>query len=213
MRPFFHPLSEKLNIALGAVLGALMLVFALAGPARAQNPEQAIRQLLEQRDREIKQLLGSHETLSDAQQERLKDLINGVIDFQAMGRLTLGSYWDGLTPDQRAEFIEVFSEIVRTQSLSDLDVYRARVTYETIDVVGDSAYVRTTTIYKDVPVEVAYVLGYTDEHGWQAHDIILDGVSTVDGYARSFQTMIRKRGFDALMERLRKKLDGMDTSR
>lgn len=201
-----------MNKVFHGLLSALLLTFALVGPAQAQNREQAIRQLLEQRDREIKQLLGDKATFTAQQRDQLKDLINGVIDFRAMGRLALGPYWDDLTAAQRTEFVDIFSEIVRSQSLSDLDVYRSKVTYDAIEVEGDSAFVRTTTVYKEVPAQVAYVLGYTDEHGWQAHDIILDEVSTVDGYARSFQTMIRKRGFETLMDRLQKKLDSMETS-
>jgi phospholipid transport system substrate-binding protein len=44
---------------------------------------------------------------------------------------------------------------------------------------------------------------------WRVVDIVLDDVSTAEGYARSFQTVIRKRGFDALMTSLNKKLDSM----
>jgi phospholipid transport system substrate-binding protein len=44
------------------------------------------------------------------------------------------------------------------------------------------------------------------EGGWHVTDVSIDDVSTVEGYARSFQSMIRKRGFDALMQRLREKL-------
>ena len=40
-----------------------------------------------------------------------------------------------------------------------------------------------------------------------ATDIILDEVSTVKGYARSFQSVIRKKGFDDLMERLENRLE------
>jgi len=32
-------------------------------------------------------------------------------------------------------------------------------------------------------------------------------VSTVEGYSRSFQSYIRKRGFDALMDNLNKRLE------
>ena len=46
----------------------------------------------------------------------------------------------------------------------------------------------------------------TDD-GWLARDIVLDEVSTVEGYSRSFQTFIRKRGFDALMDNLNRKLE------
>lgn len=193
----------------------LILLGGIAAPAQAQSQDrQAIRQLLEQRDRQIKQVLGDEDKkLTPAQRAKLKRLINGVIDFRAMAQTALGPHWDGLSSAKRDTFVSVFSEIVRAQSLSDVNVYRSDVTYDKIDVEGDSAYVVTTTVYKDVPTKVEYVLGYDEEEdAWRAHDIILDDVSTAQGYARSFQTVVRKRGFGALMKSLRKKLDKTNAS-
>ncbi len=183
-----------------------LLLLGVATQARAQNRPADVRQVLEQRDRQIKALLGNKKTFTDQQREQLKDLINDNIDFEAMGRHALGPHWNGLTQAQRTDFVAVFGEIVRNQSLSDLEVYRARVTYDKVDVKGDSAFVRTTTVYKDVPTKVDYVLGLSGNQ-WRVEDIVLDDVSTAGGYARSFQTVVRKRGFDALMTSLRKKLD------
>ncbi|GIV58822.1 MAG: ABC transporter substrate-binding protein [Rhodothermaceae bacterium] len=195
---------NNLNNLLYRLLLALVLLAPLALPARAQDRADEVRALLEQRDREIKALLGDKETFTPEQRERLKDVINAGIDFAAMGRQALGRYWDELTPQQRAEFVEVFSDIVRAHSLSNLDAYRSKVVYDTITVEGDSAYVLTTTTYDDVTMKVAYVLGYHDGQWW-VYDIILDDVSTVEGYARSFQALIRKKGFEVLMERLRER--------
>ncbi|GIV60052.1 MAG: ABC transporter substrate-binding protein [Rhodothermaceae bacterium] len=187
----------------------LLIVGAFWLPARhalAQDRAREVRALLEQRDREIKALLGDKETFTDRQREQLKDVINANIDFAAMGRAALGKYWDELTPAQRAEFVEVFSDIVRAHSLSNLDAYRSKVTYDEITVEGNRAHVVTTTTYNEVEMKIEYELGYHDGQWW-VHDIILDDVSTAEGYARSFQSLIRKRGFEVLMERLRERRD------
>ena len=104
----------------------------------------------------------------------------------------------------------VFADIVRGQSLANLDPYRAAVSYESITVNGATAHVVTNTLYDDVPMVVEYNLRQNGTV-WLATDIVLDEVSTVDGYARSFRTMIRKRGFETLMERLEKRRDEMNT--
>ena len=188
-------------------LGLTLATHAL----QAQDQSAEIRALLEDRDREVKNLLGNQDTFTETQRTELKSLINDVIDFEAMSEIALGRHWNDLTAAQRTEFVEVFSEIVRAQSLSDLEVYRAAVTYEEINVVGDSAYVRTKTVYKEVPAKVEYILGLRNDQ-WSAQDIILDEVSTAEGYARSFQSVIRKKGFDALMKSLYKKRDKMNAS-
>lgn len=186
----------------------LMLAFLPLQQASAQTSEQEIQEMLEQRDRQIKSILQGDTTFTAQQREELKTLINGVIDFRAMGRHALGPFWSKISEEQRSEFVDVFREIVRAQSLSDLEVYNSEVTYKSIDVEGDSAFVRTATDYKGTSANVDYVLKRTDGT-WLAKDIIVDEVSTAESYARSFQTVIRKKGFDALMERLRKKRDSI----
>lgn len=182
-----------------------LLLALVALPAAAQTRSTDIQSMLQQRDREIKTLLGTQDTFTQAQRDQLKTLINDVIDFRAMSELALGTHWDDLTAAERDRFVDVFSEIVRNQSLSNLDIYRAPVTYQNVDVDGDAARVTTTTVYKETPATVIYVMGL-EEGTWRVHDIVLDDVSTAEGYARSFQRVILRKGFDALMASLEKKL-------
>lgn len=191
---------------------ALLLTFLIfsvvaeSASARQAGEDQAIRSMLEQREADIKQILGDDTELSDAQMDALRGAVNDMFDFESMGREALGRHWDEISAEQQQEFVDVFAEIVRYQSLADVDIYRANVTYETISVSGDEARVSTTTIYKDVPTVVDYALRRSGDM-WLATDVVLDEVSTVEGYSRSFQSYVRKRGFDALMENLNKRLE------
>jgi phospholipid transport system substrate-binding protein len=195
-----------MNRLLPLFLSGLLLTTLFALPSQAQDRAAEVRQLLEQRDREIKNVLGTRTTFTPQQREQLKRMVNGIIDFEAMGRHALGAHWGELSAAQRTEFIRVFSEIVRLQSLADLDIYRARVTYEGITVDGSQAHVRTTTVLRDVPARVEYRMTRQNSN-WLITDIILDDVSTAEGYARSFQTVIRRRGFDGLMTSLNRRLE------
>lgn len=185
---------------------ALILAAPTPASAAGQTSPAEIRRMLQERDREIKAILGDRDTFTDAQREQLKKMINGIIDFETMGSASLGRHWDDLTDDQRSHFVEVFGDIVRSQSLSNLEVYRAPVTYKEITVDGTQAHVVTSTIYKEVPARVEYEMLNRDGN-WYITDIVLDDVSTTKGYARSFQSVIRKRGFDSLMKSLEKRRD------
>lgn len=184
----------------------LFSVTADTASARQAGEDQAIRTMLEQREADIKQILGDDEELSDAQMDALRAAVNDMFDFDSMGREALGRHWEEITTDQQQDFVEVFAEIVRYQSLADVDIYRANVTYEDITVSGDDAQVVTTTVYKDVPTVVEYALRRSGDD-WLATDVVLDEVSTVEGYSRSFQSYVRKKGFDALMENLNRRLE------
>ncbi|WP_232798329.1 MlaC/ttg2D family ABC transporter substrate-binding protein [Salinibacter altiplanensis] len=191
------------------MLAALLLLSGGGSTAFGQGESATaaeIRQMLENRDQHIKSILGETDDYSAEQRAQLKELVNGVIDFRVMSQRALGPHWADLSTDQRGEFVSVFREVVRAQSMSDLGVYNSAVTYDQIDVQRDSAFVRTQTRYEGRTTPVEYVLERREDE-WRAEDIIIDGVSTVEGYARSFQTVVRTRGFDSLMKSLRKKRD------
>lgn len=200
--------------SLFAIAVAAVLMLGM-GPSRVQgqsSTQAEIRTMLETRDQEIKSILSGSSDYTQAQRDRLKELINGVLDFEAMAATALGTHWDTLSTDRRDRFVDVFRDVVRAQSMSDLDVYNSKVTFDQISVQGDSAYVRTTTEYKGTKTPVEYILQRQDTT-WRAEDIVVDEVSTAEGYARSFQSVMRKRGFEALMGALeRKREESMSTA-
>jgi phospholipid transport system substrate-binding protein len=187
----------------------LILFFVLlftAQTAIAQTPEAtAIRQLMERRDRQIKTLLGpSGSTYTESQREQLKEIINGIMDYDAMARIALQESYNAATPAQRTEFVKLFSQVIRDQSLAKLDVYRAQVVYDKITSDGKNAKVETTAIFNNVRTPVWYALEKRG-NAWVITDMAVDNVSTAESYPRSFQSVIRRRGIDGLLENLRRR--------
>ena len=88
------------------ILSVLFLVSAT--PLLAQQ-DAAIQSMMENRDREIKSLLGDQDTFTEAQRNQLKTLINDVIDFSAMGQDALGRHWADLSSEQQTDFTDVFA--------------------------------------------------------------------------------------------------------
>ena len=177
----------------------------------AQNSSGDIENFLKQRDAEIKSFIGQGtESFTAEQKDKLKELINGAIDFAEMGKLALEEHWTPLTEEQKAEFTEVFGDIVRAQSIADLGIYRAEVNFGDVEVAENTATVHSTTIYKNVEAAVIYHLVLVDEN-WKVADIVLDEVSTAGGYSRSFQRVIKRHGFERLMTSLRKRRDRIDS--
>lgn len=183
-----------------------MMIFAGTGDSVAQSDEAAaIKSMLQQRDAQIKGLLGNKSELSDTEADELRGVVNDVISFKAMGEASLGRHWKKLSETQQSEFVDVFSKIVKAQSLADLNPYRAKIEYGAISVDGNSASATTTGTIKNVSTEIEYKL-IKEGSEWKVEDISLDKVSTVKGYARSFQGVVRKKGYDSLMTSLEKKL-------
>ncbi len=190
---------------LGLALGFLSVTAAARQSPNDPSDSIVIKQMLLRRDKQIKNLLGPKGTsYTKEQKDKLKDIVNDIIDYNAMAKVALQQTYDTLAPAQRKEFVNTFSQVVRDQSLSNLDIYRAKVTYKKIDVVDDSAFVKTIAELKNVRTPVSYVM--EKENGrWYVVDFIIDNVSTAKSYERSFQNVINRKGYDTLLSALKKK--------
>jgi len=183
----------------------LLLVPTLVAGQTEREDEAEIREMMDSRDEEIKDLLGPEGTdYTEEQREELQSMINDVIDFETMAVEALGPTYGELSAELQEEFVSLFSTIVRDQSLNQLDIYRADVTYELIEVEGDQARVNTIARLENVRTPVDYRMERRDSE-WMITDMIIDEVSTVESYNRQFQSIIRQRGFDALMDSLRRR--------
>ncbi|MDZ7806565.1 MAG: ABC transporter substrate-binding protein [Gracilimonas sp.] len=123
-----------------------------------------------------------------------------------MAKEALDETYSTITEEQRNEFVDLFSTIVRDQSLNKLDIYRAKVTYTNISANGDEARVETLAELDDVRTPVNYEMKNKDGE-WVITDMEIDDVSTAGSYNRQFQRIINQKGFDSLMNSLRKRAD------
>jgi phospholipid transport system substrate-binding protein len=184
---------------------SIIILLLSAGVLFAQSAEQEIRTMMNDRDAEIKELLGPEgNQYTQEQRDRLKDIINDNIDYRSMAQQALGATYEEISEEQREEFVDLFSTIIRDNSLNRLDIYRAEVSYNGINVSGDSASVETTAQLDNVRTAVDYIMQRSN-NGWMITDISIDQVSTADSYNRQFQNIIRRHGFDALMESLQRR--------
>lgn len=198
-----------MNRTLSILLAIIISVVWVQGEVFAQKDSAAIQQLLEKRDAEIKELMGPEgKEYTEEQRKKLKDIINGIIDYSAMAEYALQQTYDTLGMKQREKFVDLFSTIVRDQSMNKLDIYRADVQYNAIKVTGDSAFISTTVTLEQVRTPVHYKMEYrSSSRRWVVVDMIIDDVSTAESYRKQFQNIIRKRGYDFLVETLRKRAE------
>ena len=178
--------------------------FLIAQPSQATED---VRELMESRDLQIKQLLGAEGSeYSSNQRDELKDIVNGIIDFTEMAKTALEVTYDTISVEDRTEFVQLFSSIIRDQSLANLDIYRASVSYERIDGTTDSMYIETLAEWDNIRTPVHYIMSKNSGE-WRIEDMSIDDVFTAESYNRQFQRIIRSRGFDYLMSTLRKRAE------
>lgn len=187
------------------IITIMFFGLGLALTVNAQQNAENIRMMLEARDIQIKTILGPRgNEYTEEQRDTLKSIINGVIDFEAMSRVALEETFNTISEEQRIEFVDLFSSIIRDNSLTKLDIYRATITYTSISIEEDEALVQTMAELDEVRTPVDYKMKWQGNE-WVITDMSIDDVYTAESYNRQFQRIIARRGFDALMESLRKR--------
>lgn len=195
-----------------AVRAALVLGAALAAgpggfvaPAAAQeSPVEAIRE----RNRAVEAILARVDGEPTAEQrERLKDLINGLIDFRELSRLALGRHWEERSEAEREEFVDVFRELIRSSSVRKLEIYQAdRIAYEPPEVRGDRVDVVTRAHKGRKQVEIVYRMHRVNGE-WKVYDTVVDGASTARTYRDSFYKEIARSSYETMYAKLVDRLE------
>lgn len=182
-----------------AIAAVIMATAAWSGEdpvAVIRNKDQELQKLL--RDKNAGQKTG-----------QIKTLINGIFDFEELGRRALGNkIWPTLTPAQQPRFVAAFKAMVENSSVKKLEVYQSDSTrYDAPEVDGDKATVTAHVFNKGQESIVAYKL--LNKNGtWKAWDLVIDDLSTAGNYGDQFRKILQTSKVDELIAKLEKKAAG-----
>jgi phospholipid transport system substrate-binding protein len=147
---------------------------------------------------------------AEANAARVQRLLAEILDYESIARQALGARWDALTPGQRAAFLALFSPLTNRAFVASAERHVA-VTYDSEAISGPEATVVVTPSRAggDGPERVEYKLGERCGR-WRIHDVVVDGVSLVDGYREQLARLLRRGTFDELLATMRRKLGPTD---
>jgi phospholipid transport system substrate-binding protein len=149
---------------------------------------------------------------AELQRAEVRKLVGGFLDYGELARRSLAKHWDTLTPKQREDFSNTLRELVERSYLKQLHGGAGgyNIKYEKEEKMGNEALVdatlHTTSRGKKVEVALQYKMLGKNGH-WVVYDVLTDEQSMLENYRAEFNKIIQKDGFDALMKRMKKKLD------
>jgi phospholipid transport system substrate-binding protein len=184
---------------------AVMMIIPLQGFAATpkETVETGVNNLLK--------TLGDPSFKTKAKDERLalmKTQIGAVFDFKELSRRTLGRTWKKLSPEQRTEFVELFTQVLQGVYADLLMSYTDQKV-----IFGDEkmlkkgrAEVESYLVTSDGrKIPIFYRL--TDKTGsWRVYDVIIEGVSLVKNYRTQFKEILANNPPEKLLEILRGKV-------
>jgi len=138
--------------------------------------------------------------------EKLRTLINPKFNFSEMAKRSLGPNWNEITPEEQADFTDVFSELLARTYLSKIETVKpGMVEVKSEQVELPRAVVKTVVISKGDTFPIDYKLTYQN-NSWQVYDVVIENIGLVANYRNEFSGIIRKDKFAGLMDKLRKKI-------
>jgi phospholipid transport system substrate-binding protein len=203
--------SLRRRVALVLALGvALSLVGA--GRAAAGVPTD---QLKAQIDRVLK-VLDDPELKKDGRnRERraaVRKIANDIFDFGETARRSLARHWQGRTPAERDEFVQLFSDLLERSYISKVELYGGeKIQYLGDAVEGEQAKVQTKLLTKsgsEIPIEYRM---HRKGDRWLVYDVIIEGVSLVANYRTQFNKIIQTDSYQALIKKMKNKQDELGT--
>ena len=134
--------------------------------------------------------------------DRMREIVNPIVDFEEMAKRALGLYWSHRIPAEQEEFVSLFRG-VSERITSDWNPEKMVLGRETIE--QDFAQVESYEINssgKEVPV--VYKLRRVDGT-WKIYDEVIGNVSVVSNFYAQFDRVISKSSFEELKKLLREK--------
>jgi phospholipid transport system substrate-binding protein len=184
---------------------ALVLIFGLATPGLAGEPTDHIKKTT---DKMITIL--NDPILKNNVAERRKMLrmtLNERFNWTEMARRSLANHWQGLTPEEKKEFVPLFTDLLENTYMSRIENYSGdKVNYIGERVKGNYSLVKVK-IFTDKQTEIPVVYKMKKEGPeWIIYDVSIEGVSLVKNYQQQFDSIILSSSYQSLVEKLKEKV-------
>ena len=199
-------MSLRHRILAAAVLAFLGVAALASRPTlAAADPANFIRDLGESA---LTQLTG--DVTPQQREQRFRELFTQNFDVPAIGRFVLGRYWNTATPDERAEFLKLFEDLIVQYYSNRFTEYSGEhfVVEGVRDAAGGSTTVHSKVVQPNASdnVRVDWRIRQNQDT-YRIVDVLVEGVSMAVTQRAEFASVIQSRGgkLTGLLDALREK--------
>jgi len=182
---------------------SLALLLSLAVPAQAlaqfATPTESVQNMLD----DVFSILRAPDFSLDQDKQRIDDAVSVAFDTNTIAQSALAANYRDLNAEQRAEFEELFFQILKDTYIDRLDAYTdesVEITGEEVD--GNRGTVKSVVYTSNSDIAVDYSLRQRP-NGWFIYDIVVEDVSLLSSYRSTYRSVIRRSGIDGLLNDIR----------
>jgi phospholipid transport system substrate-binding protein len=193
-------------------MGCFLILIAIPALADGDQPIEALQRGVEAGFRVLKDPDFSEVDRKEAQQQKLRIILEQLFDFRVFSRKVLASNWKKFTPLQRKEFVRVFAEFLGKFYMGKLqEKYKdEKLIFVGQELKSDTrALVHIKVVWKGqkIPVDLRMI---KRKGLWKVYDIQVLGISAVRNYRAQFQSLLSKETPAQVIERLKQRIEKIE---
>lgn len=137
---------------------------------------------------------------------RLREVVYSRFDFSEMAKRSLGVEWKKRSPEERKEFVRLFSKLLENAYLDKIESYNGeKVQYVNERQDKDVNEVDTKVIgNKGEEFSLNYRL-HNVNGDWKVFDVIIENISLVNNYRAQFRRVLARSSFGELVQTMKQK--------
>jgi phospholipid transport system substrate-binding protein len=194
------------------LMGCFLFLTVIPALADGEQPIEALQKAVEEGLRILKNPEFSDADRKDAQQQKLRIILEQMFDFGEFSRRVLAARWKNFSASQREEFVRVFTEFLGKFYMG---ILQEKYKDETLIYVGQElktptrALVNVQVVWKGqkIPVDLQMI---KRKGLWKVYDIQVLGISAVRNYRAQFKSLLSKETPSQVIERLKTKTEQLE---
>ena len=191
-------------------IALLFVLLCFAAPVLAGVPTEQIKSTVDKalvvlKDPRLKPAAKTRE-----RRDQLRQILYARFDFAEMARRALGSNWRRRTPQEQAEFVPLFTEVLERAYADIIESYiddKIKIVYLNERVDGNFADINSKIL---TGKGEEYSLNYKAHlvgGEWKVYDVVAENISLVNNYRSQFTRVISNASYEELVRRLKNKAD------
>lgn len=190
---------------------ALLFVLSLeAAPALAGVPTEQIKATVDRALGVLKDPRLKPAAKTKERRDQLRQILYARFDFTEMARRALGSNWRRRTPQEQAEFVPLFTEVLERAYADIIESYvddKIKIVYSNERIDGNFADINSKIV---TGRGEEYSLNYKAHlvgGEWKVYDVVAENISLVNNYRSQFTRVISNSSYEELVRRLKDKAE------
>jgi len=190
---------------------SVLLIFMLTTVAYAGVPlntvEKTVKKVLDVlRDPQLKA-----PAAKEIKKQKLRTIYEEMFDRIEFSKRTLARNWNKFSPAQRAEFVNLFEQVLEKAYIDKiLDYSNEKIDFYKENMVSENQaeiQSKIITAAKEIPVYYRVIL---KDGKWRVYDVVVENVSLVQNYRTQFNEILSDQTPEQLLEILHKKVKTHD---